>query len=138
MRIGFCHGVFDLLHEGHLHFLQVASMQCDYLIVGVNHDDSVKRLKGSARPIQPLEWRLATLADRGSPYTGAVIPFDGAKRALLSSLRPNVYIHGYDQKIDASLRWRLLEIQCAIFQVTELVGHSTSLQLAQAKAKTSA
>lgn len=61
-RIVFTNGVFDLLHLGHVELLEFAKGQGDRLIVGVNDDDSVRRLKGSTRPIFPVAERLEILA----------------------------------------------------------------------------
>lgn len=58
MKKVFTNGVFDLLHPGHIRFLQFAKDQGDYLIVGVNSDESVRRLKGANRPIIPVEDRV--------------------------------------------------------------------------------
>ena len=56
--IGFTNGCFDLLHPGHIHLLSQAADHCDHLIVGLELDASVKRLKGSNRPIQPEQTGL--------------------------------------------------------------------------------
>lgn len=60
--IGFTNGCFDILHCGHISYLQAAKKNSDILIVGVNSDESVKRIKGSARPILELKNRLETVA----------------------------------------------------------------------------
>lgn len=131
MRVGFCNGCYDLLHEGHLHFLEQASMHCDYLIVAVNNDRSVRELKGDMRPIEPLEVRLANLRAYTSAYVDAIIPFDGRPVPLIGQILPDVIIRGDDQSDEGhTLR--------PIVRIERLPGYSTSLQLAMAKAKTSA
>ncbi len=60
--IGFTSGVFDLIHAGHVDYLQQAKAQCDCLVVGVNDDESVRRYKGSNRPLVPAEQRMRVLA----------------------------------------------------------------------------
>lgn len=138
MKVGFCHGCFDLLHEGHLHFLQRASQACDYLIVAVNNDDSVVRLKGPMRPVHSLDERIGQMLARASAWIEAVIPFDGAKGILLMQIKPDVYIHGYDQPLTRQMRWYLEQADCTSVQVPHLVGHSTSLQIEAARSKTNA
>ena len=69
----FTNGVFDLLHPGHLALLEFAAKQGDFLVIGVNDDESVRRLKGPERPIFPLAERLEILA--ALAYTDAVVPF---------------------------------------------------------------
>ena len=93
MKIGLCTGCFDLFHEGHRYFLQECLKQCTHLIVAVNSDESVRRLKGKERPKEPLAARM--LAVRG--FAQAVIPFDGHHRALTLAIEPDVILRGYDQ-----------------------------------------
>ena len=62
LRIGFTNGVFDLLHPGHIRVLGQARAQCDRLVVGLNSDASVKRLKGEGRPVQNETARAEVLA----------------------------------------------------------------------------
>ena len=61
-KVVFTNGVFDLLHAGHVKYLEFARKQGDVLIIGVNTDESVRRLKGPARPVNPLADRMAVLA----------------------------------------------------------------------------
>ncbi|MBN2400112.1 MAG: adenylyltransferase/cytidyltransferase family protein [Candidatus Aminicenantes bacterium] len=61
-KVVFTNGVFDLLHPGHVQLLQFARMQGDLLVVGINDDDSVRRLKGEKRPIFPLAERVEVLS----------------------------------------------------------------------------
>lgn len=61
MKTGFINGCFDRLHEGHIHFIKEARKRCDRLIVGLNSDSSVLRLKGKGRPIQGKAKRLHAL-----------------------------------------------------------------------------
>ncbi len=100
MLIGLCNGCFDLLHDGHLYFLREARKHCDYLIVGVNTDESIKRLKGPERPVWNLERRLRVL--QVNPSASAVIPFDGDAVKLIQVLRPDVVIRGADQDLEAT------------------------------------
>ena len=95
MKIGLCTGCFDLLHEGHLYFLEQAEAACDYLIVAVNSDRSVARLKGINRPVQTLNDRMLNIMAR-APGCGALVPFDGSTERLIMAIRPDVVISGYD------------------------------------------
>jgi rfaE bifunctional protein nucleotidyltransferase chain/domain len=73
-RLVFTNGCFDLLHRGHVEYLFAARELGDHLVIGVNTDDSVRRLKGADRPVVPLEDRLYVLA--GLACVDAVTPFD--------------------------------------------------------------
>jgi D-beta-D-heptose 7-phosphate kinase/D-beta-D-heptose 1-phosphate adenosyltransferase len=89
----FTNGCFDLLHRGHLESLRWAKAQGDVLIVGVNSDESVRKLKGMTRPIIGLEDRMEMLA--GLECVDYVIPFgEDRPRALIQALRPDVYVKG--------------------------------------------
>jgi D-beta-D-heptose 7-phosphate kinase/D-beta-D-heptose 1-phosphate adenosyltransferase len=89
----FTNGCFDLLHRGHLESLRWAKAQGDVLIVGVNSDESVRKLKGMTRPIVSLEDRMEMLA--GLECVDYVIPFyEDRPRALIQALRPDVYVKG--------------------------------------------
>jgi rfaE bifunctional protein nucleotidyltransferase chain/domain len=103
ITIGFCNGCFDDLHEGHKYFLEQASLQCSYLIVAVNSDASVRRLKGEHRPIHPVAERILALWAQCSSSIDAVIPFDGAVVSLITNIRPGLIIRGEDQLDEGSL-----------------------------------
>lgn len=95
MRIGFTNGCFDLLHPGHLHVLETARSQCDRLIVGLNSDASVRRLKGPDRPVMNEHDRAALLA--GLAMVDAVILFDeDTPEALIAQLEPDSLVKGGD------------------------------------------
>lgn len=93
MKIGFVNGCFDIFHDGHKHFLRKARTYCDYLIVAVNDDQSIKRLKGEGRPKWPLFCRMSHVRN----YADAVIPFDGNPVPLVVAIRPDILIRGEDQ-----------------------------------------
>src|SRR5580700_727407 len=95
-RIGLVNGVFDLFHSGHRRFLWEASKFCDYLVVAVNDDASVKRLKGPSRPFDNLHYRM----DRVSEYADMTVPFNGNLLDLEFSFHPHVLIRGWDQHSD--------------------------------------
>ena len=99
-RIVFTNGCFDILHAGHVAYLQQAKQLGDYLIVAINDDASVKRLnKGPGRPINNVEQRLAVLAGLG--VVDWVIAFsDDTPCRLLKKLKPHILVKGGDYTID--------------------------------------
>ena len=97
--IALANGVFDLLHVGHVRYLQAASQQADRLVVAVNSDASVRRLKGEGRPILGEGARAELVAAiRGVHYV--VIFDDDTVGPLLSSLRPDVHCKGTDYTVE--------------------------------------
>ena len=98
--IVFTNGCFDILHRGHVTYLQTARNLGKSLIVGVNSDDSVKRQnKGPDRPINTLEDRLALLASLAC--VDAVIPFDeDTALNVITSITPQVLVKGGDWKVE--------------------------------------
>ena len=87
----FTNGVFDLLHAGHVEYLAWARSQGDALIVGLNHDESVRRLKGPARPLVPFAARAQVL--RALRSVDAVVGFEEATpEVLLDRIRPDVHV----------------------------------------------
>jgi rfaE bifunctional protein nucleotidyltransferase chain/domain len=91
----FTNGVFDLLHVGHLDYIEQAQALGDYLIVGVNGDNSAYRLKGFGRPIVPAEERARLLAAL-EPVDSAVIFKQDTAEQLVEALRPDIYAKGGD------------------------------------------
>ena len=91
----FTNGVFDLLHQGHLHYLQGARMLGDFLVVGVNDDASVRRIKGPKRPLVPASERAELVG--GLACVDYVTIFgDNTAEAVVWALRPSVYVKGAD------------------------------------------
>jgi D-beta-D-heptose 7-phosphate kinase/D-beta-D-heptose 1-phosphate adenosyltransferase len=98
-RIVFTNGCFDLLHVGHVRYLEAARCKGDLLVVAVNADATVRDLKGPGRPILPLDQRLRILAALSA--VSYVVPFEEpTPHALLRELRPDVLIKGGDYGID--------------------------------------
>jgi rfaE bifunctional protein nucleotidyltransferase chain/domain len=94
-RIAFANGHFDVLHVGHLRYLQAAKAEGDVLVVAVNDDASVSRLKGEGRPIIPADERAELIA--GLVPVDLVVIFDGDTPApLLERLQPHVHCKGTD------------------------------------------
>jgi len=95
MRVGFTNGCFDLLHPGHVSLLRQARVACDRLMVGLNSDASVRRLKGKDRPVQNQAARAAVLASLGD--VDSVVVFDqDTPLAMIEALRPDVLVKGAD------------------------------------------
>lgn len=98
-KIVFTNGCFDLLHVGHLHLLREAAREGDILLVAVNSDDSVRRLKGENRPLISSTERTALLA--ALDCVDAVVVFDeDTPRELLDEVRPDVLAKGADYAVD--------------------------------------
>ena len=95
LRIVFANGAFDLLHAGHVRYLEAARREGDWLAVGVNSDGSVARAKGAGRPIVPAVERAEIVA--ALACVDAVVVFDeDSPKTLLEELRPDVHAKGTD------------------------------------------
>jgi len=98
-RIVFTNGCFDVLHRGHVEYLAAARELGDVLIVGLNSDASVRRLKGPPRPVNPAEDRAIVLAALAS--VDHVVEFgDDTPARLIESVRPDVYVKGGDYRLE--------------------------------------
>jgi D-beta-D-heptose 7-phosphate kinase / D-beta-D-heptose 1-phosphate adenosyltransferase len=96
-RVAFTNGCFDLLHAGHVQYLQEARAQADLLVVGLNSDASVRGLKGPGRPVNPVEARAVVLA--GLCAVDYVAIFEEATPLeLIHELRPDVLVKGADYR----------------------------------------
>jgi D-beta-D-heptose 7-phosphate kinase/D-beta-D-heptose 1-phosphate adenosyltransferase len=95
--IGFTNGCFDLLHAGHVSYLDWARRHCDHLIVGLNTDRSVRAQKGTGRPVVAERERATVLA--GLAAVDAVVLFDEATPLrLVEAIRPDVLVKGADYR----------------------------------------
>jgi D-beta-D-heptose 7-phosphate kinase/D-beta-D-heptose 1-phosphate adenosyltransferase len=95
LKVGFTNGCFDILHKGHVAYLAQARAWCDRLVVGLNDDASVRRLKGEGRPVNDLESRALVLAGLGS--VDLVAPFEeDTPIRLIELVRPDVLVKGAD------------------------------------------
>ncbi len=98
-RVIFTNGVFDILHRGHVEYLQKSRDMGDLLIVGLNSDASVKRIKGPSRPINPQEDRAVVLA--ALACVDCVVVFDeDTPQRLIELLVPDVLVKGADWKAE--------------------------------------
>jgi D-beta-D-heptose 7-phosphate kinase/D-beta-D-heptose 1-phosphate adenosyltransferase len=98
-RVVMTNGCFDILHAGHVAYLEEAKDLGDRLVVAVNADDSVQRLKGAGRPINPLADRMAVLA--GLAAVNWVVPFEeDTPESLICRILPDVLVKGGDYRAD--------------------------------------
>ncbi|MEA3489308.1 MAG: D-glycero-beta-D-manno-heptose 1-phosphate adenylyltransferase [Candidatus Omnitrophota bacterium] len=96
-KIGFTNGCFDIIHRGHVKYLEDAKKDCDLLLIGVNSDDSVRRIKGEGRPVNPQEDRIKVLAAFESVDFLTIFD-DETPQVLIKKLTPDVLFKGGDWK----------------------------------------
>lgn len=126
LTIGFTNGCFDLLHPGHVGLLQAARKACDRLVVGLNSDASVKRLKGEGRPIQNAKARATVLASL-APVDLVVLFEDDTPLELIRALRPAVLVKGADYKVEEVVGAKDVTSWGGKVVLAEIVGgHSTT------------
>ena len=95
--IGFTNGCFDLLHTGHISYLKSAKQKCDILILGLNSDESIRKLKGKNRPIVELKDRVEILSS--FPFIDKIVIFDEVTPIkLIKRIKPNIIFKGKDYK----------------------------------------
>jgi D-glycero-beta-D-manno-heptose 1-phosphate adenylyltransferase len=100
-RVVFTNGIFDLLHLGHLRYLESARALGDLLIVGLNSDSSTRRLKGPLRPLVPQDERAAMLLGL-RPVDSVTIFDESTAETLVAALEPEVYVKGGDYVLSAA------------------------------------
>ena len=99
-RIAFANGCFDLLHVGHVRYLQAAAAEADVLVVAINDDESVARLKGPGRPILSAADRAELVAALGGVTYVVIFP-EPTVAPLLEALEPDVHCKGTDYSADS-------------------------------------
>jgi D-beta-D-heptose 7-phosphate kinase/D-beta-D-heptose 1-phosphate adenosyltransferase len=131
LKIGFTNGVFDLLHPGHLSLVTQAKAACDRLVVGLNSDASVTRLKGPTRPIQNEASRAAVLASLAA-IDLVVIFIDDTPIRLIEDIRPDVLVKGADYTRAQVVGAEVVEKYGGRVLLADLVpGQSTSRTIAK-------
>jgi D-beta-D-heptose 7-phosphate kinase/D-beta-D-heptose 1-phosphate adenosyltransferase len=126
LRIGFTNGCFDLLHPGHIKVLAQARAACDRLVVGLNSDASVTRLKGKGRPVQNQHARAEILAALEAVDLVVVFPED-TPLSLIRRVRPNVLVKGGDYKREQVVGHKIVEANGGEVVLVDLIpGYSTS------------
>lgn len=132
-RIVFTNGCFDILHAGHVHYLEQAKALGDRLVVGLNNDASITRLKGEGRPVNPLEQRATVIS--GLASVDWVIPFgeingdefDDTPHALIDAISPDVLVKGGDYTPETIVGADLVQSRGGEVAVIEFVdGCSTT------------
>jgi D-glycero-beta-D-manno-heptose 1-phosphate adenylyltransferase len=127
--IVFTNGVFDLLHVGHLRYLQQARSLGDGLIVGVNSDRSVRAIKGPGRPVTPQDERREIL-EALACVDGVVVFDQETPYELIASLQPDVLVKGADWAADAIVGRDVVEARGGrVVRIPIEGGHSTSALL---------
>jgi D-beta-D-heptose 7-phosphate kinase/D-beta-D-heptose 1-phosphate adenosyltransferase len=122
----FTNGVFDLLHVGHLRYLQHARSLGDALIVGLNSDRSVRTNKGAGRPITPEAERTEILSALAC-VDGVVVFDEDTPHDIIAALQPDVLVKGADWAADAIVGSDVVEARGGrVVRVPWEVGHSTS------------
>jgi D-beta-D-heptose 7-phosphate kinase/D-beta-D-heptose 1-phosphate adenosyltransferase len=131
LKVGFTNGCFDILHRGHVAYLDQARAWCDRLVVGLNSDASVRGLKGESRPVNPLESRALVLA--GLSTVDLVAPFDDdTPLVLIEALRPDVLIKGADYTVAEVVGGDIVQAYGGEVRLADLVeGYSTTGAIAR-------
>ena len=134
-RVVFTNGVFDLLHPGHVRYLQHARALGDALIVGLNSDRSVRSVKGAGRPITPESERAEILA--ALACVDAVVVFDeDTPHAIISAVRPDVLVKGADWAENAVVGRDIVEARGGtVIRVPVEAGYSTTAIISRIRAR---
>jgi D-beta-D-heptose 7-phosphate kinase/D-beta-D-heptose 1-phosphate adenosyltransferase len=134
LRVGFTNGCFDLLHPGHVKLLAGARAACDRLVVGLNGDASVTRLKGAGRPVQPVQARAEVLAALEAVDLVAVFDEDTPEK-LIVHVKPTVLVKGADYTREQVVGREIVEALGGEIVLIDLVpGHSTSSMVERTRA----
>jgi D-beta-D-heptose 7-phosphate kinase/D-beta-D-heptose 1-phosphate adenosyltransferase len=131
LTVGFTNGCFDILHRGHVTYLAGARAACDRLVLGLNGDESVRKLKGDGRPVNDLESRALVLA--GLASVDAIVPFDAETPiTLIDAIRPDVLIKGADYTLEAVVGHEVVQGYGGRVYLAPIVeGHSTTSVIAR-------
>jgi D-beta-D-heptose 7-phosphate kinase/D-beta-D-heptose 1-phosphate adenosyltransferase len=126
LRIGFTNGCFDILHPGHVKVLTAARGACDRLIVGLNSDASVRRLKGEGRPVQDESARAEVLAALEAVDLVVLFEEDTPVR-LITEIKPSVLVKGGDYTRETVVGHEIVEANGGTVMLVDILqGHSTT------------
>ncbi|MBU6498952.1 MAG: D-glycero-beta-D-manno-heptose 1-phosphate adenylyltransferase, partial [Rhodospirillales bacterium] len=126
LTIGFTNGCFDLIHPGHVRLLAAARAACDRLVVGLNSDASVRRLKGADRPVQNETARATVMASMASADLVVLFEEDTPER-LITAIRPDRLFKGADYRIDQVVGGEFVRSYGGQVILIDLeAGHSTT------------
>ena len=135
LKIGFTNGCFDLIHPGHIHLLAEARAACDRLVVGLNSDASVRRLKGLERPIQH-ETARATVLSSLAPVDLVVLFAEDTPLALIEAIRPDVLVKGADYSPDQVVGADIVERNGGkVLLVDLLAGEGTTATIERVRSR---
>lgn len=130
-RVVFTNGCFDLLHVGHLATLQSAREQGDLLVVGLNSDESVQKLKGPARPLLP-QWERAQLLAALTCVDYVVIFSEENPNEVLRQLQPDVHVKGGDYRVEDLPETPIVEAYGGRVHIAPIVQGRSTTRLEQA------
>ncbi len=133
--IVFTNGCFDIIHPGHIHLLRSARELGEVLFVGLNDDESVKRLKGKTRPVNPLSARAEVLS--AIRYVDYIVPFsEDTPLNLIRAIKPDVLVKGGDWKEGEIVGGDLVKARNGrVVVVPYLRGYSTTELLKKLRPK---
>ena len=125
-KIAFTNGCFDILHRGHIEYLSQARDKGDVLVVGLNTDASVRRLKGANRPVNPQDARAMVLASLF--FVDAVVLFDeDTPYELIKTVQPDVLVKGADYQPESIVGYDIVTAKGGTVETVALVeGFSTT------------
>ncbi|MEA1835048.1 D-glycero-beta-D-manno-heptose-7-phosphate kinase [Methylobacterium durans] len=130
LSIGFTNGCYDLIHPGHIHVLQQARANCDRLVVGLNTDASVRRLKGTKRPIQDETARAIVMA--ALSFVDMVVLFDeDTPIELIRRIRPHVLFKGADYSLEKVVGREVVEAEGGRVLLIDLLPENSTTGLVQ-------
>ena len=125
-RIVFTNGCFDIIHRGHIEYLAQAASHGDILIIGLNTDNSVRRIKGETRPVQDEYARAITLA--ALQFVNAVVLFDDeTPYNLINKVQPDILIKGSDYKPESIVGYDIVKAKGGeVVTIDFIDGYSTT------------
>lgn len=127
-RIVFTNGCFDILHRGHVSYLSLAKSLGDVLVVGVNSDDGIRRLKGASRPINSLEDRVGVLG--ALSCVDHIVPFDeDTPCELIRVVRPDVFVKGGDYTRERLPEAAIVEELGGVVQILPFVADRSTTDI---------
>jgi D-beta-D-heptose 7-phosphate kinase/D-beta-D-heptose 1-phosphate adenosyltransferase len=133
LRVGFTNGVFDLLHPGHIKVISGARAACDRLVLGLNSDESVKRLKGKDRPVQNVQARADVLAALDAVDLIVIFEQDTPEK-LIAHVKPVVLVKGGDYKREELPGYDIVtRLGGEVLLIDIEPGHSTTTMVERAR-----
>ncbi len=126
LKVVFTNGCFDILHKGHVCYLNDAKKLGDILVVGINSDESIKKIKGDKRPIIPLDSRMEVL--NGLKSVDIVVPFDEETPInIINIIKPDIHVKGGDYTEDDLPETNIIKSYGGKVKILPLVkGYSTT------------